>query len=78
MKKAVRTHSFEKRFNSRDIEAITGKHRQTIWRWINATPPLFPKPSYVNGFRSWTESQIAEWEAQSIQTFEERRGGNDE
>lgn len=73
MEPTIETRSFERRLNTKDIEAITGKHRQTIWRWCTATPPQFPQPEYIGGRRSWTESQITEWLNNTVQTFDDRQ-----
>ncbi len=62
-----------RRLNTSDIEAITRKTRQTIWRWIKADK--FPKPQYINGQRSWTEEVILEWQ-DGLQSFEERDSKN--
>ncbi len=73
MNLSINTLDFERRLNSRDVEAITGKHRQTLWRWINATPAKFPQPDYINGRRSWSESAIQQWLNENVKTFEEQR-----
>ena len=57
----IETQKLARRLNTKDIEALTGKHRATIWRWIKAGK--FPQPQYINGQRSWREDAIAEWDA---------------
>ena len=57
-----------RRYNTRDIEDLTGKHRTTIWRWVQRG--RFPKPQYINGQRSWSEEAIAEWQ-ENLETFDE-------
>lgn len=59
-----------RRLNTRDIEDLTGKSRQTIWRWCKTGK--FPLPQYINGQRSWTETVVEEWQG-TIQTYEERQ-----
>lgn len=73
MQTQVKPLSVERRLNTRDVEAITGKSRQTIWRYVKSG--IFPHPSYINGRMSWTESQIQEWQ-DNLQSFEERQREN--
>ena len=66
--KHKRKLKISRRLDTKDIEDLTGKHRTTIWRWVQAGK--FPPPQYINGQRSWTEDVIAEWSA-SLESFEE-------
>jgi prophage regulatory protein len=50
------------RVKIRDIEKLTGKHRQTIWRWCKEG--RFPKPHYLGDSpdRLWFKDEIEAWE----------------
>ena len=37
----------------------TGRHRQTIWRWVKAGK--FPKPQVIENRNAWLESVIDQW-----------------
>lgn len=73
MKTKLQPLSLERRLNSKDVELLVGRSRQSIWRWTKANK--FPKPVYIAGQRSWTESQIIEWQ-KGLQTFDERQAEN--
>ena len=73
MKTQLEPLRVERRLNSKDVELLVGRSRQSIWRWIKAG--TFPKPAYIAGQRSWTESQIIEWQ-NGLQTFNERHVEN--
>ncbi len=70
MENIVHSSRVIRRLNTRDIEDLTGKSRQTIWRWCKAGK--FPLPQYINGQRSWTETAINEWQG-TLQTYDERQ-----
>lgn len=54
MQATIEPLNIERRLNSKDVENLTGRSRQTIWRYIKAG--TFPKPDYIHGLRSWPES----------------------
>jgi predicted DNA-binding transcriptional regulator AlpA len=52
--------SVARRLTAKDVENITGKSRMTIWRWVKLG--VFPAPYYINGQRSWAESDLIVWQ----------------
>ena len=43
----------------KQVEEMTGRHRQTLWRyWVAGK---FPKPVSVEGRNAWTEETIQNW-----------------
>jgi predicted DNA-binding transcriptional regulator AlpA len=70
MESTIPTRKIERRLNARDIEVVTGKHRQTIWRWEKKG--FFPRAEYINGQKSWPESVVLKWLGDNVQSAEDR------
>ena len=53
-----RVNGIDQVLSTRDVEQITGRHRCTIWRWVQAGS--FP-PKRAGGGRGWLRSDVERW-----------------